>query len=191
MTIPIEVVGYQPNWPADFAVLARRLRGALDSPGVSIHHIGSTSVPGLVAKDIIDIQITVPSLDEPGFRSGVEAVGFVWAPYLADHSPPALDLAQAELEKRTAASAPGERPANLHMRVAGRFNQRYALLFRDFLRARRAAAAGYAEVKQNLARLFPDDVDSYYAKDPVCDVIMAGAEVWAEATGWQPPPSDG
>ena len=158
MTVPIEVVGYQPNWPADFAVLARRLRGALDSAGVSIHHIGSTSVPGFTAKDIIDIQITVPSLDEPGC---VEAVGFVWAPCLADHSPPGLDLAQAELEKRTAASAPGWRPANLHMRVAGRFNQRYALLFRDFLRARGAAAAGHAEVKQNLARLFPDDIDSY------------------------------
>jgi GrpB-like predicted nucleotidyltransferase (UPF0157 family) len=192
MTVRVEIVDYQPSWPADFALLARRLRESLDPPGVAIHHIGSTSVPGLAAKDIIDVQITVPSLDEPGSRSGVEAAGFVWTNYKADHSPPGLDLAPAELEKRTAGSAPGGRPANLHMRVAGRFNQRYALLFRDYLRAQGTAAAGYAEVKRNLARLFPNDTDSYYAlKDPVCDVIIAGAEAWAETTGWQLPPSDG
>jgi len=191
MTVRMEIVDYQPTWPADFDALARRLRESLNSAEVEIHHIGSTSVPGLAAKDIIDVQVTVLSLDEPGLRTVVEAVGFVWTDYVADHPPPGLDLAPSELEKRTAASAPGERPANLHVRVAGRFNQRYALLFRDFLRARGVAAAGYAEVKRNLARFFADDVDSYYTlKDPVCDIIMAGAEVWAEATGWQVPPSD-
>lgn len=67
MTVRMEVVDYQPTWPAEFAALARRLRESLDSHEVEIHHIGSTSVAGLVAKDIIDVQVTVPSLDEPGF----------------------------------------------------------------------------------------------------------------------------
>lgn len=186
----IEIVEYRPSWPTEFDSLAQRLRTSLDRDDV-IHHIGSTSVPGLAAKDVIDVQITVTSLDEPGISGGVEAAGFVWTEYVADHVPLGLDLAPSELEKRTAASAPGERPANLHVRVAGRFNQRYAVLFRDFLRAQAAAAAAYAEIKRNLARLHPGDVDVYYAvKDPVCDVIMTGAEAWAEATGWQVPPSD-
>ena len=63
------------------------------------------------------------------------------------------------------------RRVNLHVRVAGRANQRYPLLFRDYLRANAVAREAYAEVKRELARLHPADVDAYYAiKDPVCDI---------------------
>ena len=85
----------------------------------------------------------------------------------------------------------GQRPTHLHVRQVGRANQRYALLFRDYLRAHPGAAETYAIIKRELIRLNPDDVDAYYAvKDPVCDLIMDAARIWAAATGWDPGPSD-
>ena len=77
------------------------------------------------------------------------------------------------------------------MRGQGRRNQRYALLFRDYLRADAAAAGAYGELKRALAAVALDDWDAYYAvKDPACDLIMAAAERWAVQTSWEPPPAD-
>ncbi len=78
-----------------------------------------------------------------------------------------------------------------HVRIDERTNQRYALLFRDYLRGHRPAAAGYEAAKRALAQLHPGDIDAYLAaKDPICDIIMAGAEAWAAATNWTASPSD-
>jgi len=83
------------------------------------------------------------------------------------------------------------RRVNLHVRLQGRSNQRYALLFRDYLRAHPRAAAAYGQAKTALAHYHADDIEAYYGvKDPVCDIIIAGAESWAAATGWEPGPSD-
>ena len=65
---------------------------------------------------------------------------------------------------------------NLHVRQAGRPNQRYALLFRDYLRVDPDVTRAYARIKEGLARLHPEDFDGYYeVKDPVCDIILAAA----------------
>jgi GrpB-like predicted nucleotidyltransferase (UPF0157 family) len=72
------------------------------------------------------------------------------------------------------------------VRRAGGANGRYALLFRDYLRAHDLAAAAYAQSKMALARHAPANWDLYYdIKDPICDIIMAGAENWASTTGWR------
>jgi GrpB-like predicted nucleotidyltransferase (UPF0157 family) len=64
-------------------------------------------------------------------------------------------------------------------------------LFRDYLRADARARDAYAQIKEALARLHPDDVEAYYdVKDPVCDIIAAAAEWWAVATDYAPGPSD-
>jgi GrpB-like predicted nucleotidyltransferase (UPF0157 family) len=85
----------------------------------------------------------------------------------------------------------GQRPTHLHVRQEGRANQRYPILFRDYLRAHPGAAETYAIIKRELLRLNPDDVDAYYAvKDPVCDLIMDAARLWSATTGWEPGPSD-
>lgn len=188
----ITIVPYRAEWPAEFAVLGEALRRALGNHALAIHHIGSTSVPGLAAKDVIDVQVGVANLDDPHLRDGIELAGLIWRPQLfADHLPPGLELDPAELAKRAASTAPGQRSANVHLRVAGRFNHRYALLCRDYLRSAPLAAAAYGEIKRNLAAHFPDDVDAYYSvKDPVFDVIMAGAEAWAAAMAWEIPPTD-
>lgn len=75
--------------------------------------------------------------------------------------------------------------------MAGRFNQSYPPLCRDYLRAQPMAASAYAEIRRQLARRFLEDVASYCAvKDHVFDVMMAEARVWAESVGWEVPVSD-
>jgi len=65
------------------------------------------------------------------------------------------------------------------------------LLCRDYLRTHKMAAAAYGEIKQQLAKHFPNDPDAYYAiKDPTFDILMAGATEWATATNWREPVSD-
>ena len=191
----IEIAEPQDRWPREFAAIGARLRGALGPLALAIHHIGSTSVPGLPAKDVIDLQITVAALDpvEP-LRAGIEAAGYRLRDdydVCHDHVPPGADPAPANWAKRRAAAHDGERRTHIHIRVAGAPNARYPLLFRDYLRATPAAAATYGEIKRQLARLHPNDEDAYYdVKDPVMDLIMAAAEFWAANTGWSLPPSD-
>ncbi len=181
MARTVTIVDYRETWPAEFQDIAAGLRSAYGPAALRIDHIGSTAVPGLAAKDVIDVQVTVPSLDDtPASLPGFEPV-----PYLADHPPPGFAGTPAELAKRYFRAVPDARPAHIHVREDGRFNQRYPLLCRDYLRATPAAAAAYVEVKRSLATRFPNDRATYSdLKDPVFDVLMAGAEAWADATGW-------
>jgi GrpB-like predicted nucleotidyltransferase (UPF0157 family) len=191
----IEIVPYKPSWPVEFVQIASQLRSALGELALRIDHIGSTSVPGLDAKDIIDIQLTVSSFDDfQPVQSALEGIGFTLNPdYVRDHRPPGAQGPASDWEKRYFHPSRGQRPIHLHVRAAGRPNQLYPLLFRDYLRAHPAAAAGYAALKRALARFHgnSDDHTPYVEiKDPVCDIIMAAAYEWAEQVGWQPGPSD-
>lgn len=183
----IEIVAAREDWPDEFARLKPILRRACPQL-LAIHHIGSTAVPNLAAKDVIDIQVTVDDLASVDIEA-FEREGFAARPGLVDHCPPGLDLPPQELTKhffkRTV------RPANVHVREQGRFNQRYALLFRDYLRAHPGAASAYGLIKQRLVAFFPDNADAYYdIKDPVCDLIMATANEWALYVDWSEPTSD-
>lgn len=186
MTITIEPPS--PAWPADFAALRQAVMRAAP-PGAVIHHIGSTAVPGLVAKDVIDIQLTVDKLTNVN-GAALEAQGFTERlGRQLDHLPPQLDLPEADLRKRFFRST--GRPANLHVREQGRFNQRFPLLCRDFLRAHPTAAGAYGLIKQQLAQRFANDMEAYYdIKDPVFDIIIDGANDWAKLVGWSLPPGD-
>jgi GrpB-like predicted nucleotidyltransferase (UPF0157 family) len=185
----IEIVPYRASWPEEFRILGHRIRQAVGNAALAIHHIGSTSVPGLDAKDVLDIQVTVENLQVP-LVDALEGIGFRYREGVQrDHCPPGMVLPETELEKRFYKMF--ERPVQLHVRVQGRFNQRYALLCRDYLRTHPMAASAYAEIKRQLARYFPDNQDAYYdIKDPAFDIIMSGAFEWAEHTHWQPAPSD-
>lgn len=190
MAARIAILAYRGEWEADYRALAERLRGA-GPPGSRLHHIGSTAVPGLAAKDVIDLQMTVARLGEVDARA-IEARGFVEVPGLSDHKPPGeagAALPAPELAKLYFRST--GRRAHLHVREEGRFNQRYAILCRDFLRAHSGAARAYEAVKRALAERFSEDEVAYYAvKDPLFDILMAGAELWADASGWREPPAD-
>ena len=188
----IEILAPQPRWPAEFAEIGARLRTALGPVALAINHIGSTSVPGLDAKDVIDIQVSVGSLDPSQLQPAIEAAGYHLRDGLWSDHVPAGDDPNPKLWAKLMAAAPEDgRRTHIHIRVRGRPNERYPLLFRDFLRATPAAAASYALIKRELAVRHADDVDAYYAvKDPVCDLIMAAAEPWALGAGWRPPLSD-
>jgi GrpB-like predicted nucleotidyltransferase (UPF0157 family) len=103
----------------------------------------------------------------------------------ADHRPALADGPDSDWHKWYYRAPAAQRPTHLHVRMQGRPNQRYALLFRDYLRAHPAAAAAYGTIKQLLVRLHPTDVEAYYnVKDPVCDIIWAAADAWAQTSGW-------
>jgi GrpB-like predicted nucleotidyltransferase (UPF0157 family) len=184
----VTIEPYSQRWSGDFARLARRLRDVLGDRALRIDHIGSTAVPGLAAKDRIDVQVAVAGLDD---ANPLGAAGFVELGPFEDHRPPGTDSGSEEWQKRLFQTDDTERPANIHVRVDGRANQRYALLFRDYLREHPAAVAAYAELKRRLAAELRDVRRYADVKDPACDLIMVAAEDWARATGWQPGPSDG
>jgi dephospho-CoA kinase len=82
--------------------------------------------------------------------------------------------------------APGQRLSNVHVRVAGRANERYALLFRDYLRANAPARGAWALFKIRLAEVVPDPNSYGQVKDPATDVLLIAAEEWARQTRWTP-----
>jgi GrpB-like predicted nucleotidyltransferase (UPF0157 family) len=181
------VIGqYRSGWEDEFASIERALRVALGSLALRIDHIGSTAVPGLPAKDIIDVQVTVVE-----FTSELEAaflkIGYPRRTDITrDHQPPGASGEERDWEKQYYQPTPDLRLAHVHVRRAGSPNGRYALLFRDYLRAHPGAAEAYARVKKALAAHDSTNWDLYYdVKDPVCDIIMAGAEEWAAAVGWR------
>jgi GrpB-like predicted nucleotidyltransferase (UPF0157 family) len=184
---PIDIVPSQTSWADEFASL--KLSALRAAPlNAYVHHIGSTAVPGLAAKDVIDLQITVDKLSAIN-ASAFMKEGFEPVSGLVDHSPPGLDLSYADLDKRFFRSL--ARPANIHVRERGRFNQRFALLCRDYLRHHPTTAGAYQLIKQRLANRFPTDHTAYYEiKDPVFDIIVDGAEEWAKVISWSEPPPD-
>jgi GrpB-like predicted nucleotidyltransferase (UPF0157 family) len=185
---PLVIVDYDPAWPGRFRAIAQRLRERLGSDAERIDHIGSTAVPGLPAKDIIDIQITVVDLDGADAWPDQLVDGIVRSQRgtAGDHAP--AGRADGHDWAKHYWSGSG---AHVHVRELGRANQRYALLFRDYLRADPAAAESYGRLKRALAMAADGDWDRYYAvKDPACDLIMAAAEEWVRRTAWTPDGSD-
>lgn len=186
----VVIVPYQESWPAEFKEIASRLRKGLDALALRIDHIGSTSVPGLAAKDVIDIQLTVAALDHH-VVSALNAFGYVPREGIRrDHCPANFVGPASEWDKLLFHPPDHQRRAHIHVRVLGRANQRYALLFRDYLRAHPAAARAYAELKRRLALNLADPQTYPEVKDPAVDLIYYAAEDWAAATGWQPGPPD-
>jgi dephospho-CoA kinase len=181
-----------PTWPAQADRLRARIAMAAGDLARRVDHIGSTSVPGLPAKDVIDLQVTVASLDDAdAMADNLAAAGF---PKLAwiDHDNPkpyAPDVEQ--WRKRYHAAADPGRLANVHLRVEGSPGWRYALLFPDWLRANPAERDAYLATKEDLAARFvaDDDTDNYAeAKEAWFDAAGPRAEEWATRTGWRPAP---
>lgn len=186
-TREIVIVEYRPEWPQEFQRIAGQLADALGNAALRIDHIGSTSVPGLSAKDIIDVQVTVAELNAANLDTLFARAGCVRKVEVDhDHVPPTAPDSAQNWQKLFYSPPADMRPTNIHVRRAGSANGRYALLFRDNLREHPLAALAYAQVKVALARKDATDWDLYYdVKDPVCDIIMAGAEDWAAQTGWR------
>ena len=180
----LRIADYDPDWPVQAERLAARIRHFVGA-GAQVSHIGSTAVPGLPAKDLIDLMLAVRTLAEADALAGaLAAAGFPrregeW-----------VDNARGQpgqtWPKRLHGSADPGRAVNLHVRVAGSPGWRFALLMRDHLRAVPEALAGYAAAKKEWQARHRD-VDSYAeAKEPWFDAEARAADEWAEATGWHP-----
>ncbi len=184
----IEVVDYRLEWPAEFEAIAGEIRSALGSDAVRIDHIGSTAVPRLAAKDIIDIQVSVADINRnSNLVHRLKALGYDFRTHIKNDNLVGVESSSPELQKIFFRQPKGQRPANVHVREEGRLNQLYALLFRDFLRADTFVRSAYESVKRELARRFADDVDAYYAiKDPYMDTVYRAALLWKDATSWKP-----
>ena len=113
----IAVVPYREGWVHEFARWRKRIAQCLGPRALRIDHIGSTSVPGLAAKDVIDIQVTVADLAD---ADPLAAAGFRPQPFLEDHRPPGASGDAHEWQKRFFNFPEGERRGNVHVRVEGR-----------------------------------------------------------------------
>jgi GrpB-like predicted nucleotidyltransferase (UPF0157 family) len=186
----IALTQWQESWARDFAELADRITDAAGPSAVRVDHIGSTSVPGMTAKDVIDVQVVVRRLPDERLEDGLLAAGFTRSPgahELRDHVPPSWGGDPSAWDKRVFRPPAETRPGNVHVRIAGNPNERYTLLFRDFLTADQGCRDAWALFKQRLAVTVPD-LNSYgQIKDPASDVLMAAAERWATESGWHPP----
>jgi len=182
------VVAHRPAWEQQADDLRATLRDQLGETAARIEHIGSTSITGMPAKDVIDLQISVFDLDrsDTAFGPPLAHLGFERSPHQFDHVPAGQPDDPAEWEKRLwlrRGSPPGD--VNLHVRRIGSPNERLALLFRDWFRAHPGAVPAYGAFKCALAGIVPDTALYSDVKDPVVDLVIVVAGSWAASTGWQ------
>jgi dephospho-CoA kinase len=173
-----------PGWPDQAGRLIGRFRSSVGHQVIRVDHIGSTSVPGLPAKELIDIQVVVGGLGTARQVAGAaRRAGFVHVPgqwfgtdrHGSDHP-----------EEVVVDADPG-RPVNINIRPAGAPIWRESLLFRDWLRRHEAERDAYAAMKQELAGRPGMHVDDYsVAKMPWISTALTRAGDWAAATGWSP-----
>ena len=178
---------YKPTWPEEFEIIRSSILEILGSLALRIDHIGSTSIPGLGAKDIIDIQITVQALT-PDVKNRLIQAGYQYRPTITqDHVPLGEDPDPQLWEKFLFNQPKDRRRANVHVRIDGNSNQRYPLLFRDYLRAHPNSARSIELIKHEIVKRHAEDLDAYYdIKDPVYDLIWDAALDWSSHIGWHP-----
>ena len=160
----IRIVEYDPAWPARAAEEIKRIAAALGPRAMRIEHIGSTSVPGLAAKPILDFLVSVPELDR-AYVEPLEALGYRFTPF-------------ADSPERHFFGRPPERPRTHHVHVvaAGGEEEHRHLAFRGYLRSHPDAAREYAEAKRVAAAAHPTDIFAYMdAKAGVVERIEAQA----------------
>ncbi|HEU0090322.1 MAG TPA: dephospho-CoA kinase [Pseudonocardiaceae bacterium] len=179
------LVAPDPDWPQQAQRVIARIAAAAGSRAHRIEHIGSTAVPGLPAKDVLDVQVVVADLEvAQRLADDLLAVGLVrlggrWCDTARDGS--------TQNKAFTANADPG-RAVNCHLRPAGSPTWREALLLRDWLRTHPAGASEYAQVKQQLAAQRWDSIEAYAeAKTPFVRAALDRAELWAARSGWGVP----
>ncbi|MGH3931767.1 MAG: dephospho-CoA kinase [Pseudonocardiaceae bacterium] len=170
------------TWPQQAQRVIARLHEVAAGRALRIDHIGSTSVPGLDAKDVLDVQVVVADLEvAEHLAADLSAVGLVklagrWWDNARDGT---------TRDKAYATNADPARAVNCHIRPADSPTWRETLLLRDWLRAHPTAAREYAELKHRLAAL-KSDIEAYAdAKTPFVRSALDRAERWAVRTGWR------
>jgi GrpB-like predicted nucleotidyltransferase (UPF0157 family) len=179
-----DLAGPDPTWPAQAQRLIGRLLFSVAAMIKRVDHIGSTSVPGLPAKQLIDIQVVVADLSvaadvaEAGRRSGFVHVPGQWF---------GTDQRGADYPEEVVVDADPGRPVNVNIRPVTAPIWRETLLFRDWLRSHDEERDAYAALKRGLAQRPGRNVDDYSAdKMPWISAALARAGQWAARSNWSP-----
>lgn len=148
----VEVTAYDPEWPRTFQRIREHVWPAIQHAAMDLEHVGSTSVPGLRAKPVIDACIVVASRrDIPHVVTALARLGYVHRGNLG-------------VPDREAFKPPASLPKHrLYASHRGSLSLRNHLGLRDYLRAHPDDATAYGDLKESLAKRFPDDIDSYIA----------------------------
>ncbi len=166
----IILVSYRDSWPSMFRQERDKIIAALGEKAIRVDHVGSTSIPGLSAKPIIDIDLSVSNADDE-------------ADYLAPLLTAGYELRVREDDHRLVRTP--DRTVHVHICSAGSEWERQHLLFRDWLRRDQADREAYAALKHELAQRDWPDTNAYAdAKGGLISQITNRAESWAAATGW-------
>jgi GrpB-like predicted nucleotidyltransferase (UPF0157 family) len=157
----VTLAEHDPRWADRFAARAAELRRVLGARARLVEHIGSTSVPGLAAKPIVDIVVGIDDPDdEQAYLPDLEAIGY--------------DLRVRDRQHRCLRIGDPDEPVNLHCYPPGHAETRKYLVFRDRLRASAEDRARYEAVKRGLAQREWPDINYYAAaKGPVIREILA------------------
>ena len=166
----IKIVDYDTEWPKKFETHARVIAGALGASALRVEHVGSTSVPGLAAKPVIDILVAVPdSADESAYLPRLEAAGYV------------LRVREPDWNEHRMFRTP-ERDVHVHVYSAGCPEIERNLTFRDRLRRNADDRSRYERTKRELAAREWADMNSYAdAKTEVIESIIAASSAAGEA----------
>lgn len=149
----VRVVPYDPRWATLFVEAAHELQEALGPAAAAIHHVGSTAVPGLCAKPILDLLVSIPSFEEGlDLVPRIERLGYEFRP--------AEEIPDRHYFRRRRGTI---RTHHLSLAEASSWHHRATLAFRDALRANPSRAVEYADLKLRLARRYPLDRPAYLA----------------------------
>ncbi|MGV9827527.1 dephospho-CoA kinase [Gordonia sp. NPDC003429] len=190
---PVVLAEPDPAWAELGSRLVNRLWALVGDKASAIDHIGSTAVPGLAAKPTIDIQVTVADLDVADALADTLADGgFPRMPGIEGDNPkpdPATGSVDAGAwGKRLHGAADPGRPVNVHLRAAGSPGQRFAIDFRDWLRADAAAREEYTAIKRAAFDAADGDPEVYVAaKEPWFDEVYPRIAAWRGSFGRQEP----
>lgn len=154
------IVEYDPQWPAQFEALRAVIANALRELALRIEHIGSTSIPGLAAKPIIDIDTVIASAEL--LPDVIHALGGLGYSHQGERGVPTREsFARAGSDVPRDGSGRNWPPHHLYVCAEGSREIVRQTAFRDYLRAHPEQAAAYEALKRDLARRFPDDPEAY------------------------------
>jgi dephospho-CoA kinase len=176
----LELVPYKPAWRDDARRILARIQIACGEKALRVDHVGSTAVEGMDAKDVIDIQVTVGTMEiADELAETLANAGYPRIDRITSDTPHEGD--PALWRKRIHGAADPGRPACVHLREDGWPNQQFALLFTDWLRANPGVREEYLAVKQK-ALTAPHYTE---AKEPWVHDAYRRAWEWAETSGWR------
>ena len=166
----VEVVAHNPKWQSEFEAESVLVAAALGETAVAIHHIGSTSIPGIYAKPVIDMLVEVTAIDEvDGRGSAMKSLGYEVMGEFGIHG-------RRYFRKD---DNRGRRTRQIHAFGVGSDHVIRHLAFRDYMRAHPQDAQLYSDLKSKLAARHPEDPDAYMdGKDLFIMEIDRRAAIW-------------